>query len=341
MEQALITFQADEQRLVKTGGLCQFINGTYNYIYAQFTLGTNWTEFDSVRALWWFGSSDPIPTVLDHEGKCEVPAEFIQARGGELHVNLVGSVAVNGALVDRLTTVPVIALIISTKRARVNGIEPPITPSQFEQFVSYVKADADRAEGSAQDAEAWAIGERDGTPVADTDETYHNNAKYYSEVAHDEATDANTAKVASQTAQGKAEEAQGKAETAESNSKAQALKSEGYATGRQNGQYVSSDSPYYHDNAKYYKDQAEAMVGEITNLTAEATTLAPDQEATASYDSSTGVLSLGIPQGIKGNVMYATFEVNESTGVLSAHYPDEYDSATFSVDSTGHLLVEV
>ena len=34
---------------------------------------------------------------------------------------------------------------------------------------------------SAEDSEAWAIGERSGTPVPSTDPTYENNSKYYSE----------------------------------------------------------------------------------------------------------------------------------------------------------------
>ena len=35
------------------------------------------------------------------------------------------------------------------------------------------------SEGHALDSEAWAVGERGGEPVEDTDETYQNNAKYY------------------------------------------------------------------------------------------------------------------------------------------------------------------
>lgn len=35
---------------------------------------------------------------------------------------------------------------------------------------------------AAKDAEAWAVGKRDGTSVPSTDETYHNNAKYYAEI---------------------------------------------------------------------------------------------------------------------------------------------------------------
>ena len=36
-----------------------------------------------------------------------------------------------------------------------------------------------KAEGSAEDAEAWAVGERDGVPVPSTDPAYENNAKYW------------------------------------------------------------------------------------------------------------------------------------------------------------------
>ena len=35
------------------------------------------------------------------------------------------------------------------------------------------------AEDSAEDSEAWAVGQRGGTDVPSTDETYHNNAKYW------------------------------------------------------------------------------------------------------------------------------------------------------------------
>ena len=38
---------------------------------------------------------------------------------------------------------------------------------------------AEAAEASALDAEAWAVGQRDGGDVEPSDETYHNNSKYY------------------------------------------------------------------------------------------------------------------------------------------------------------------
>ena len=49
--------------------------------------------------------------------------------------------------------------------------------------VGKAEAAATAAEGSAEDSEAWAVGQRNGTDVPSTDETYHNNAKYYAEQA--------------------------------------------------------------------------------------------------------------------------------------------------------------
>ena len=43
------------------------------------------------------------------------------------------------------------------------------------------------AEGFSSDSEAWAVGERNGVPVAVDDPTYDNNAKFYSELAEQSA----------------------------------------------------------------------------------------------------------------------------------------------------------
>lgn len=42
----------------------------------------------------------------------------------------------------------------------------------------------DNAEDSAEDAEAWAVGKRNGVDVPSSDPAYHNNAKYWSEQAN-------------------------------------------------------------------------------------------------------------------------------------------------------------
>jgi len=51
----------------------------------------------------------------------------------------------------------------------------------IEQAIEQTTQAAEDAEESAEDAEAWAVGERGGVPVDPSDETYHNNAKWWAE----------------------------------------------------------------------------------------------------------------------------------------------------------------
>jgi hypothetical protein len=55
-----------------------------------------------------------------------------------------------------------------------NGIDVEVNPTiEIEMEVDMGSA------ASENNAEAWAVGERRGVPVNETDQTYHNNAKYY------------------------------------------------------------------------------------------------------------------------------------------------------------------
>ena len=94
-------------------------------------------------------------------------------------------------------------------------------PSVMAAFTAQVNA----AEGHAEDSEAWAIGKKNGTDVPSTADQYHNNAKYYSEVADDFSED-----------------------------------SEAWAKGTRDGVDVGSSDPTYHNNSKYYAEQAEASL---------------------------------------------------------------------------------
>lgn len=65
-------------------------------------------------------------------------------RTGKVKVNLVGSVTDGDVLTDRLTTYPVVALVVDAN-ARICGTETAeITPDQFEQFVEIVKDEVDK-----------------------------------------------------------------------------------------------------------------------------------------------------------------------------------------------------
>ena len=148
MEQTILSFAADEQRL--TGSSYRFASNTVRYVKAVFKLGANWRDYDSVRAVW-ASDYDTISTVLDSHGACIVPHEVLR-RTGKVRVNLVGSISGNGQLIDRLTTYPLEAIIVD-KAARVEGTETAtITPSQFEQYVEAVHEDAEDAAQYARDA---------------------------------------------------------------------------------------------------------------------------------------------------------------------------------------------
>ena len=123
MERQAITFSANEQNLIKTGGINDYASNTVGYIVAVFDLGENWDSFDSVRAIF---SSDyaTAPAVLAH-GSCVVPFEVLRYRS-RVRVNLVGSVAEAGVLVDRLTTFPIEALNV-TANAKVDNTIAPIS----------------------------------------------------------------------------------------------------------------------------------------------------------------------------------------------------------------------
>ena len=232
MESTKITFQANQQDLCKTSGVDVFASDTVSYIEAEFSLGTNWQGFDSVRAMWKFGS-DVYATVLDSNGKCIVPWEVLTKRG-ELKVNLVGSIAEDGELTDRLTTFPIVALIIS-KIAQVEGDNStPPTPSEYEQFVENVKADADRAEEAEAGAEAAQIAAEQARDeasqsasqaldYADSAQNAKNLAVQAKDYAIQQAQNA-------QQARYDAEQARGDAQVAESNAEGYAERAETAAT---------------------------------------------------------------------------------------------------------------
>lgn len=75
---------------------------------------------------------------------------------------------------------------------------------QMEQDFEYMKGVVDELKANidyAHDAEAWAKGTRSGSAVPSTDDTYHNNSKYYSEQASTKATAAaNSATAAANSA---------------------------------------------------------------------------------------------------------------------------------------------
>lgn len=101
-----------------------------------------------------------------------------------------------------------------------------------------------------QNAEAWAVGERGGVPVPDTDETYHNNAKYYAEQAGG--------------GSGEAHEF--------------ALQAEAWAVGERDGVPVPNTDETHHNNSKYYAGQSSDSATASSNSATAASSSARDAQ---------------------------------------------------------------
>ena len=57
----------------------------------------------------------------------------------------------------------------------------PEQQDAIDEAITALNAGVEAAAGSAEDSEAWAVGERGGVPVGPGDPTYHNNSKYWAE----------------------------------------------------------------------------------------------------------------------------------------------------------------
>lgn len=101
----------------------------------------------------------------------------------------------------------------------------------IEDMIAAAEQASSQIAFGVENAEAWAIGERDGQPVSPADETYHNNSKYYSEQA-----------AASAASVGE-----------------EASDSEAWAKGTRDGDPVETTDPTYHNNSKYYSEVSDGF----------------------------------------------------------------------------------
>lgn len=207
MDKITITFSANQQELKRLRGIDKFASNTVSYIEAEFELGDNWQGYDSVRAIW-RSDYECISTVLDSLGRCLIPFEVLRSKSA-VTVNLVGSISSNDVLTDRLTTYPITALKINELAWICGANTSPITPSEYEQFVATVKADADRAEAGASAAEQ---SERNAKASEDNAKESETNSKTSEDNAKDSETNAknseDNAKLSEKIALGAAERAE-------------------------------------------------------------------------------------------------------------------------------------
>lgn len=135
------------------------------------------------------GDADTITMTASASG-VEIPDQFLLT-GKKLIAYIV---VVDGEAVN---TVGQITFPVNVRGRRTDISPEPAGQQQIDQLIATmneaVENAADSAEESerqagisgeyATDSEAWAVGQRDGTDVESTDETYQNNSKYWSQMA--------------------------------------------------------------------------------------------------------------------------------------------------------------
>lgn len=135
------------------------------------------------------GDTDTITMTPTSEGVL-IPDQFLlDARPLIAYIVVIDGESVN--------TIAQITFPVNPRGARTDMSPKPAEQQQIEQLIATmneaVENAADSAEESerqagisderATDSEAWAVGQRDGVDVDATDETYHNNSKYWSQMA--------------------------------------------------------------------------------------------------------------------------------------------------------------
>ena len=84
-----------------------------------------------------------------------------------------------------------IQTIVSGGEVSFEIINGSVTEDKLEpNFLANCRIEVALAEGYAEDSEAWAVGQRQGVDVPDTDETYQNNSKWYAQQSSNSADSA-------------------------------------------------------------------------------------------------------------------------------------------------------
>ena len=136
---------------------------------------------------------------------------------------MVGSISEGDVLTDRLTSYPVVAVIVDCTAQITGANTSPITPSEYEQFVAAVHEDAERAEQGATASEQSATESANSASAsaesAQEAEAHASSAQIYAGMASNEAeasaNSASEAQTYAQNASNSADEAEEWADKAE------------------------------------------------------------------------------------------------------------------------------
>lgn len=213
-----------------------------------------------------------LTTNLLAEGHSEVylvpvPAEAKDV-AGECFLTVEGYIGEGESEILRVVTEETTFRVLPSKLY--HNETPSLTPSEAEQLQAEIDAiketvaevanarqetsdNAAASANSAQDAEAWSVGQRGGKDVTESDPTYQNNSKWWSKVAEAaKAAAAAAAQSAQNTLASLVETANAKIAAAA----AEVVNAKSWAVGG-TGTRQGEDT----NNAKYWSQQAAAAAG--------------------------------------------------------------------------------
>ena len=155
-----------------------------------------------------------------------------------------GDVACELRLIKDSQDIGTLNFILAVEKSPING-DTDISETDIPTIIEL-------ATEQMENAEAWATGEKNGVPVADTEPQYENNAKYYSEES------ASSASASANSATSSANSATASANSATDSANSATL-SESWAVGA-TGTRTGEDT----NNSKYWCQQAMFSLQDIT-----------------------------------------------------------------------------
>ena len=293
-----------EQRIVKLQIANEYIVGSGVSIGAVGSHDDVLLEMDFRSSALWAGTTrraifsnalgenrTPIILTTDllAEGHSEVylvpvPAEAKDV-AGECFLTVEGYIGEGESEIVRVVTEEATFRVLPSKLY--HNENPSLTPSEAEQLQAEIDAiketvaevanarqetsdNAAASANSAQDAEAWAVGQRGGEDVAEGDPTHQNNSKWWGKVAEAAKT---AAAAAAQSAQNTLASLVETANAKIAAAAAEVVNAKSWAVGG-TGTRQGEDT----NNAKYWSQQAAAAAGGgVTSFNGRTGSVLPDK----------------------------------------------------------------
>lgn len=351
------------------------VTDTVNQYLCQFEFNEDWDDLNKVVVFKNVSYNIIKEVYLSTSNECYIPWEVL-SNSGEIFLEVIGT-EVRGEVV----TVRIPSTLLGFKWEIQEGLldvsaNVSPTPDLFEQFVSSVREDSivaatardeaviarDVAVQSASDASASELAATSAAESAENSASVASSAastaseavlsvsgvadetKSYAEIASAKAAYASTqaeiaagAKEGAVSANADAIAAKEAAESAKLLAQTFAGTAEGAASSASSSSNSAANSAQHAEQASL---DAQAAKQKIEHMTATVVSLEPGSDPTVEKtETALGFnLEFGIPDG---NVLFATFDADVSTGHLIMYTDEHFSGADFEINNNGHMEVAI